>query len=144
VDVISPCVTFNNRAEAMQSYTWGRANQTPLQEIKHFNTKEEIKEGAEEFEPGTYKEVELQDGSYLLLRKLDKDHDPSDKAAALDILTESYKKKYFATGLIYFSEVPPTIQERYDLPDEPLNRIGIERLRPTPAMLESINQEFGI
>jgi 2-oxoglutarate ferredoxin oxidoreductase subunit beta len=144
VDVISPCVTFNNRAEAMQSYTWGRANQTPLQEIKHFNTKEEIEEGVEEFEPGTYKEVELQDGSYLLLRKLDKDHDPSDKAAALDILTESYKKKYFATGLIYFSEVPPTIQERYDLPDEPLNRIGIERLRPTPAMLESINQDFGI
>ncbi|HQN69039.1 MAG TPA: thiamine pyrophosphate-dependent enzyme, partial [Anaerolineaceae bacterium] len=144
VDVISPCVTFNNRAEAMQSYTWGRMNQTPLQAIKHFNTKEEIDEETETIEPGTFSEIQLQDGSYLMLRKLDKDYDPSDKAAALDILTESYKKHYFATGLIYFSEVPPTIQERYDLPEEPLNRIGIERLRPTSAMLDKINHEYGI
>ncbi len=139
-------MTFNNRAEAMQSYTWGgRMNQTPLQAIKHFNTKEEIDEETETIEPGTFSEIQLQDGSYLMLRKLDKDYDPSDKAAALDILTESYKKHYFATGLIYFSEVPPTIQERYDLPEEPpLNRIGIERLRPTSAMLDKINHEYGI
>ena len=142
VDVISPCVTFNNRAEAMQSYTWGRAHQTPLQEITHYGTKEEIE--TDDFDPGTFKEIELQDGTYLLLRKLDMAHDPSDKAAALDILTESYKKKYFATGLIYFSEVPPTIQERYDLPDEPMNRIGAERLRPTPAMLDRLNKVYGI
>ena len=75
----------------------------------------------------------------MVLRKIDKDYDPTDRSAALDLLTESYKKHYFATGLIYFSDVPPTIQEQYNLPDEPLNRLAKERLRPNKESLEAIN-----
>jgi 2-oxoglutarate ferredoxin oxidoreductase subunit beta len=138
IDVISPCVTFNNQDDALQSYTWGRENEAPLHDFKHFNTREELDE--EGFAPGTFREIKMQDGTYMVLRKIDKEYDPTDKNAALDLLTESYKNKYFATGLIYFSESAETIQELYDLPDEPLNRLGVERLRPTKAMLDEINR----
>ena len=138
IDVISPCVTFNNQDDALQSYTWGRENEAPLHDIKHFNSREELDE--EGFQPGTFREIKMEDDTYMVLRKIDKDYDPTDRGAALDLLTESYKNKYFATGLIYFSETVETIQDLYDLPDEPLNRLSAERLRPTKAMLDEINR----
>jgi len=137
IDVISPCVTFNNRDEALQSYSWGREHEAPIQGISHFTRREDMQ--LESFEEGTYREIQLQDGSYMVLKKIDKDYDPTDRHAALDLLTESYKYHYFATGLIYFSEVPPTIQEQYDLPEEPFNRLTTDRLRPSKESLEAIN-----
>jgi len=138
IDVISPCVTFNNQDDALQSYTWGRENEAPLHDFKHFNSREEL--DVEGFQPGTFREIKMEDDTYMVLRKIDKDYDPTDRSAALDLLTESYKNKYFATGLIYFSETVETIQDLYDLPDEPLNRLSAERLRPTKAMLDEINR----
>ena len=138
IDVISPCVTFNNKDDALQSYTWGRENEAPLHDFKHYPTQKDI--DMEGFAPGTFREIKMDDGTYIVMKKLDKDYDPTDRNAALDLLTESYKNKYFATGLIYFSEASATIQELYDLPDEPMNRIGSDRLRPTQAMLDEINR----
>jgi 2-oxoglutarate ferredoxin oxidoreductase subunit beta len=138
IDVISPCVTFNNQDDALQSYTWGRDHEAPLHDFKHFSTKEAI--DSEHFEPGSFREIRVENGTYIVLKKLEKDYDPTDRNSALDLLTESYKNKYFATGLIYFSEANPTIQELYDLPEEPLNRIGSERLRPTQSQLDEINR----
>lgn len=140
IDVISPCVTFNNQDDALQSYTWGRENEAPLHDLKHFINHEDLEN--EGFKPGTYRELKLDDGTYIVMRKLDKDYDPTDRNAALDLLTESYKNKYFATGLIYISEAQDTIQDLYDLPDEPMNRIGADRLRPTKAMLDEINRSL--
>lgn len=137
IDVISPCVTFNNRDEALQSYSWGREHEAPIQGITHYASREEIL--LENFEEGTFREIELNDGSFMVLKKIDKDYDPTDRSAALDLLTESYKNHYFATGLIYFSEVPPSIQAQFNLPDEPLNRLSKDRLRPSKESLEAIN-----
>ena len=137
IDVISPCVTFNNRDEALQSYSWGREHEAPIQGISYFSRREDMR--LENFEEGTYREIELEDGSVLVLKKIDKDYDPTDRSAALDLLTESYKNHYFATGLIYFCEVLPTIQEQCDLPNEPLNRLTSDRLRPSRESLEAIN-----
>jgi len=133
-------VTFNNQDDALQSYTWGRENEAPLHDLKHFINHEDLEN--EGFKPGTYRELKLDDGTYIVMRKLDKDYDPTDRNAALDLLTESYKNKYFATGLIYISEAQDTIQDLYDLPDEPMNRIGADRLRPTKAMLDEINRSL--
>lgn len=138
IDVISPCVTFNNQDDALQSYTWGRNHEVPLHDFKHFKSKEAI--DSEHFEPGTYREIKVENGTYIVLKKLDHEYDPTDRNAALDLLTESYKNKYFATGLIYFSEAHPTIQELYDLPDEPLNRMSSDRLRPTQNQLDELNR----
>ncbi len=141
IDVISPCVTFNNQDDALQSYTWGgRENEAPLHDFKHFSRREDIEK--EDFAPGSYREIKMDNGTYIVMKKLDKDYDPTDRNAALDLLTESYKNKYFATGLIYFSEAQETIQDLYNLPDEPMNRMESERLRPTKAMLDEINRSL--
>jgi 2-oxoglutarate ferredoxin oxidoreductase subunit beta len=94
------------------------------------------------FEPGTVQEVRLHDGSAILLKKIDRDYDPTDQSNALDLLTESYKNHYFATGLIYINASKPTIHDLYDLPEEALNRLTPERLRPSTALLDEINSSL--
>ena len=140
IDVISPCVTFNNKDTALQSYTWGREHELPIQDITFVPGKDEILLG--NFEPGTVQEVRLHDGSAILLKKIDRDYDPTDQSNALDLLTESYKNHYFATGLIYINASKPTIHDLYDLPEEALNRLTPERLRPSTALLDEINSSL--
>ncbi len=137
IDVISPCVTFNNLENALQSYTWGRENEAPIQDITYIPHKEDII--LDEFEAGTVREVELHDGSVILLKKIQNDYDPTDKNEALDLLTESYKNHYFATGLIYIEPSSSKLYETMGLVQEPLNRLSSDRLRPDIGSLESIN-----
>lgn len=137
IDVISPCVTFNNRDEALQSYAWGKENEAPIQDITFIQNCGPIH--LETFEPGTTREVALPDGSVILLKKINRDYDPTDKNAAIDLLAESYDHHYFATGLIYIENRPENIHDLYDLPEEPLNRLAPERLRPPLKALEKIN-----
>jgi len=137
IDVISPCVTFNNRDEALQSYTWGREHESPIQDITFIPKAKPIT--VEDFEAGTFKEVKLHDGSTILLKKIERDYDPTSKAAALDLLTKSYENHYFATGLIYIEEPKQSIFDIFNLGEEPLNRLPVERMRPEKAALDSIN-----
>ena len=137
IDVISPCVTFNNQDQAMQSYTWGRENESPIQDITFIPKAQEIL--VEDFQEGTYREVKLHDGSSLLLKKIDRDYDPTSKTAALDLLTESYEKRYLTTGLFYIEKTEQSIFDIFDLGKEPLNRLPAERIRPDLAALERIN-----
>lgn len=140
IDVISPCVTFNNRDEALQSYTWGRENEAPIQDITYVPRARAIE--IKDFQEGETREVRLHDGSSILLKKIDRDYDPTDKNAALDLLTESYKNHYFATGLIYIENAPTNIYDEFDFVEEPLNRLTPDRLRPEPAALERIIQLY--
>jgi len=131
IDVISPCVTFNNRDDALQSYTWGREHESPIQDITFIPKAKPIM--VENFEEGSFKEVKLHDGSTILLKKIDKDYDPTSKAAALDLLTKSYENHYFATGLIYIEEPQQSIFDIFNLVEEPLNRLlwsGCGRKKP--------------
>jgi len=93
----------------------------------------------EDFQEGTYREVKLHDGSSLLLKKIDRDYDPTSKTAALDLLTESYEKRYLTTGLFYIEKTEQSIFDIFDLGKEPLNRLPAERIRPDLAALERIN-----
>lgn len=140
IDVISPCVTFNNNDGALQSYTWGRENEAPIQDITYGPRAQAIH--IKDFEEGETREVQLHDGSIIILKKIDRDYDPTDKHAALDLLTESYKNHYFATGLIYIESAPTNIYDVFDFVEEPLNRLSPDRLRPEAAALERINLQY--
>lgn len=140
IDVISPCVTFNNKDNALQSYAWGRDHESPLHEISYVPNSDDIDWDA--IETGGAREVELPDGSSILLKKIDKDYDPTDKNAALDLLMESYKNQYFPTGLIYFKPESTTVHSLYKLPKEPLNRMTGEQLRPSRAQLDEVNRSL--
>ena len=140
IDIISPCVTFNNLDETMHSYIWGRANETPLHDLSFIPDKEAII--VNNFEEGSVREVELHDGSIIMLKKLNKDYDPTDRYAAIRMLEEAEQKHLLLTGLIYIEPKKKTFFDQFDLVDSPLNRLHPSRLRPGSDQLDAINENM--
>ncbi len=138
LDIISPCVTFNNHDTSMHSYAWGKEQQVQIHDLSFIPARDEIM--IEDFEEGTTQSVKLHDGSKISLKKLERDYDPTDRMAAVHIIEESRAKNLLLTGLIYVDPERPTIMEMLNLPEEkPLNRLRPEDIRPTPETLEKIN-----
>lgn len=140
LDIISPCVSFNNREDTLHSYQWGRQHQAPLHDISYVPTRNAII--LDEFEGGETKEVTLHDGSVVILKKLENDYDPTDKWQALKILEEAENNNWLVTGLIYVDPNQPSLYDFLNLTEEPLNRIGADKLRPSAETLERINQSM--
>jgi len=136
LDIISPCVTFNNQDEATHSYAWGKEHEVALHELAYVPPAEEI---MVDYEEGEVKEVCLHDGSMVILKKLDRDYDPTNRSEAMHILEEANANNWLITGLIYINNEPPSLIEQYNLTDEPLNRLTEERLRPPRDTIERVN-----
>ncbi len=81
LDIISPCVTFNNQDETLHSYTWGKDHEAPLHELSFIPARDEIM--VEDFDEGSVREVTMHDGSVVMLKKLAADYDPTDRWQAL-------------------------------------------------------------
>lgn len=139
LDIISPCVTFNNRDESTKSYGWGMEHETPIHDVTYVPVREEIEV---DYEPGEDRTVELHDGSKLVLKKLDHSYDPTDRAAALRLLEESAAEGYLATGLIYVNTEQETLTEAQNLIDQPLAQLTSESLRPAEGTLKKILANF--
>jgi 2-oxoglutarate ferredoxin oxidoreductase subunit beta len=138
LDIISPCVTFNNDDHAMHSYGWAKDHEAPLHDLSYIPPAEEIML-EDEFLPGEVREVELHDGSTILLKKLDRDYDPTNRMEALVKTEEAYMNHWLITGLIYVETEQPTLAEIHNLPDEPLNRLTPDRLRPAAETIKTVN-----
>jgi 2-oxoglutarate ferredoxin oxidoreductase subunit beta len=136
LDIISPCVTFNNQDSSHHSYAWGKLHEVALHELSYVPLAEDI---LVDYQEGQAVDVTLHDGSQLILRKLDVDYDPTDRAGILSILEEANRKHELLTGLIYINTEKPSLFELYDLPDEPLNRLTEDRLRPARQTIDEIN-----
>ena len=140
IDVISPCVTFNNNDESMRSYGYVKENEVTLHMadyIPHFNPVEEI-----EVPEGHYRDITLHDGSTIRLETISAEHDPGDAMAALTALHEAETDKKHVTGLLYFDASKPSLAEDLGLVDEPLLDVPDEVLRPDKASLDALNAEF--
>lgn len=138
LDIISPCVTFNNHAESTKSYAWGRANEFVLHSIDLVPVQDEIEVPDYDDEI----EVQMHDGSWIVLKKISAEHDPTDRKAALDLLETAQAEQKFITGLIYVNESQEDLVEMLDLTDTPLAQLEEHRLRPGPEVLQEINQSF--
>jgi 2-oxoglutarate ferredoxin oxidoreductase subunit beta len=138
LDIISPCVTFNNQDNAYHSYTWGKDHEAPLHEISFIPARDEIII-PDEFEAGTVREVEMHDGSSIVLKKLEQDYNPTDKFQALHKLEESQQNNWLITGLIYLDTSKPALIDKYNLVETALNRLTEKDLRPEPATIKQIN-----
>jgi 2-oxoglutarate ferredoxin oxidoreductase subunit beta len=136
IDIISPCVTFNNRDQSVHSYAWGKEHEVALHELAYVPPAEEI---MVEYGAGEVKQVTMHDGSKVILKKLDLDYDPTDRARAMHVLEEANAKQVLLTGLIYISPDQPDLTEIYHLPDTPLNRTPMEYLRPSEESINYIN-----
>ncbi len=139
IDILSPCVTFNNRDESTKSYAWGRTHEEPLHDITLVPMLEEI---MVDYRPGETTSVEMHDGSTLMLAKLERDYEPTDRAAALQLLEKARKDNVLVTGLIYFNPHLPSLEDVEDLVEQPLTRLPQEMTRPTEQTLDKLMQRF--
>lgn len=137
LDIISPCVTFNNITK-LHSYAWGKDHESRLHGVYYVPSYEDIT--VEDFKKGEIREVKLFDESVLVLKKLAKDYDPTSRWEAFRMLEEAYNHDLLVTGLIYVDPDRPTLHDKYDLPEEPLNRLPNSKLRPPKESLEIVKK----
>src|SRR5258708_22340316 len=135
LDVISPCVTFNDHEGSTKSYAYAKEHDDPVEDITFVPFFEDI---AVDYEPGSSQEVTMHDGSKLLLKKLEEDYDPTDKINALKRLHETARRGEFATGLIYIEPDRADFLTQLHVVDEPLATLPLSRVRPGPEALEEI------
>jgi 2-oxoglutarate ferredoxin oxidoreductase subunit beta len=135
LDVISPCVTFNNHETSTKSYKWAKDHEEPIQEIGFVPYFEEI---IVDYDPGTTQDVTLHDGSHIRLKKLRTDYDATDKQKAMNLLLEAKQKKEFLTGLMYVEPTKQDFLSLLNLADTPLATLPPEKTRPGREALAQI------
>jgi 2-oxoglutarate ferredoxin oxidoreductase subunit beta len=136
LDVISPCVTFNNHAAATKSYEYVRAHNQAIGMLDYVEPKDEI---TADYDEGTSTSVEMHDGSRLVLHKLDGGHDPRDPDAAIMKIRKSAAQGEVATGLLYVNESQQDLHDVLGTVDRALNTIPAAELCPGGKALDSIN-----
>ncbi len=145
VDIISPCVTFNNSPESTKSYSYGKEHEIPLHDITYYApdfvmAREEITVG--EYDEGSIIEVEMHDGSHIRLQKTSEDYDPRSRGQAIQVLEKAQREQLFLTGLLYYEEPRMTLGETLHLTDTPLSSLSPSHLRPSKEALDKIMQSM--
>jgi 2-oxoglutarate ferredoxin oxidoreductase subunit beta len=136
LDIISPCVTFNNHETSTKSYPWGKQHQEVLQDITYVQYADPI---MVDYSAGAVIVVEMHDRSHLWLQKIEPgSHDPTDRISSLSLLEKSREKNLFPTGLIFVDEDRPSFNEVSHLIDQPLASLPNERLRPPREALDQV------
>lgn len=138
LDIISPCVTFNDQATAFHSYAWGKEHEQPLHEISYIAPRNEIML-EREMEEGEVREVAMHDGSTIILKNLEKSFDPTNRFEAMRVMEEAQRNNWLVTGLLYINQNKPTLTSVYDLVDTPLNRLTQADLRPDRSAIDKVN-----
>ncbi len=141
LDIISPCVTFNNRDTATKSYGWGKDHAERLLDIAYIPRdfvprRDEIM--VEEFSPGEVKLVQLHDGSFIQLRKLEEEFDPTNRLQAMTRLEQARENGEMITGLLYINPDRPSLAEVSNLGETPLAYLPEEQIRPSRQALAQI------
>ncbi len=135
LDVISPCVTFNDHEGSTKSYAYMKDHDAPLQELSFIPAFEDI---TVEYDPGTTVNVTMHDGSQLRLRKLEEGYDPSDRAKAVSRLMESSRTGEVLTGVLYVDPKAPSFVDALGCVDAPLATLPQDVTRPPKAVLDEI------
>ena len=139
LDVISPCVTFNNHEGSTKSLKYVKEHLDPIHDVDFIPPYENIEV---DYEEGTDQDVELHDGSRIILHKLGRDYDPSNKMQAVAAIHAAVAEGRFLTGLIYYDPTRPEFIEDLNLCETPLAELGQDMLQPRAELLDQINAEF--
>ena len=139
IDILSPCVTFNNHEGSTKSVSFARSHEEPLHNIDFIPHFQDI---SVEYDPGETRVVEMHDGSEIRLRKVDHDYDASDKRKALSLLEEARDEGHLYTGLIYCRQEMTSCDEALNLVDEPLATLPEDRVRPSDETFHKIMDSF--
>ncbi|MEI7805221.1 MAG: 2-oxoacid:ferredoxin oxidoreductase subunit beta [Hyphomicrobiales bacterium] len=136
LDVISPCVAFNNHTGSTKSFDYVREHNEAVNRLDFISSRMPIEV---KYEPGTVEVVEQHDGSKLALRKLAADYDLNDRTAALGFLQQQAAKGQVVTGLLYMQSDSDDLHSHLATVETPLNALGEKELCPGSAALEKIN-----
>jgi 2-oxoglutarate ferredoxin oxidoreductase subunit beta len=136
IDVLSPCVAFNNHAGSTKSYDFVREHNEAVNRLDFMPVRMEITAA---YAPGTVQEVVQHDGSVLRLRKLHEDYHASDKIAAMAYLQQRQAAGEIVTGLLYVRPDADDLHRLLNTVDVPLNQLGEKELIPGAAALEKFN-----
>jgi 2-oxoglutarate ferredoxin oxidoreductase subunit beta len=136
VDIISPCVTFNDFSSSTKSWDWAKEHELPLQEVGFVPRLPEIEV---EQKAGEATRVQLHDGSWITLRALRHDeHKVTDRGSAIRLLADRAESGEFLTGMLYLNPKRPNFVDIQEMTDVPLAQLSDEALRPTRETLQSI------
>jgi 2-oxoglutarate ferredoxin oxidoreductase subunit beta len=136
IDVISPCVAFNNHAGSTKSYDYVREHNEAVNRLDFWPNREAI---TVDYSEGGVIEVPQHDGSIIKLRKLDADYDPSDKINAVSHIARAAEKGEVLTGLLYLAADAEDLHTHLSTYETPFNKLSEKELCPGAAMLEKIN-----
>jgi len=136
LDVVSPCVAFNNHPGSTKSYDYVREHNDAVNRLDFMPRREQI---VADYSPGEVIEVTLHDGSRLRLRKLAAGHDPGDRRAALDHLQLHQARGEVVTGLLYVDPSAEDLHQHLNTVETPLNRLTEAELCPGTDRLAAIN-----
>jgi len=136
IDVVSPCVAFNNHAGSTKSYDYVREHNEAVNRLDFITGRDEI---TADYAPGTVEEVTQHDGTVLRLRKLHLDYDPHDRIAAMNYLAQQAAAGEVVTGLLYADPAPEDLHRHLNTVDVVFNQLGERELCPGTAALEKFN-----
>ncbi len=137
LDVISPCVTFNDHEGSTKSYKYIQEHEEAVNEVGFVPSFEEI---SVDYDPGTTYDVKMHDGSHMRLRKLHEDYDPTDRIGAVTALMRAHQEGEVLTGVFYVDTTKPSFTDMLNLVDEPLATLPESRVRPSRQVLDQIMQ----
>jgi 2-oxoglutarate ferredoxin oxidoreductase subunit beta len=136
IDVISPCVAFNNHAGSTKSYDYVREHNDAVNRLDFMPKREVI---VADYSPGEVIEITQHDGSILRLRKLAAGHDPGDRLAAIDHIQSHQARGEVVTGLLFVDPAADDLHGHLNTVETPLNRLTEAELCPGTSRLAAIN-----
>src|SRR5215467_3820543 len=138
IDVLSPCVTFNDHEGSTKSYAYVKEHDEPSGEVNFVPFFEDINV---DYDPGTTTSVTMHDGSKLYLKKVAEDYNPTDKLAAMRLMHETHSRGEFATGILYIEPDKDDFLTQLNLVDTPLAFLSPQSIRPGKDVLETVMEE---
>jgi 2-oxoglutarate ferredoxin oxidoreductase subunit beta len=139
VDIISPCVTFNDHDGSTKSYAHTRLRGHHVVDLDYISPMEEI---TTDYEEGAAMPVRLHDGSKIMLRKLDSEYDPSSRAKAFKYLRDRFNAGEIITGLLYINDDRKEMHDLMGNVDTPLANLPMESLVPPKGELDQILKRY--
>jgi len=139
LDVISPCVTFNDHEGSTKSYKYMKDHEEPLHDVNFVPHFENIEV---DYDPGTTANITMHDGSSLRLKKLEEDYDPTNRVTAVKRLMESHEKGEALTGVFFVDTQKSSFTDLLNLSDEPLALLRQEQIRPGKEVLDKVMESL--
>lgn len=136
INVVSPCVTFNNNVGSTKSYDYVREHVEATGTVDFIPKMKEI---TTEYSEGTIQGIKMHDGSVLQLHKLAQDWDPEDRISAMNAVKNAAERNEILTGLLYINQNTKDLHHIINTSDTPLNKLAKDVLCPGSEKLKSIN-----